>query len=103
MGREVEKARPLSANRKYVTIMKRCEGTNDLDPEFRFFVDPMRLAKSSTLGTPSSRIVIGMLRVLGFDSLAATGGTMFLDVEEYESVMHGHVLLTKPRNGILIS
>ena len=23
--------------------------------------------------------------------------------EEYESVMHGHVLLTKPRNGILIS
>ena len=100
MGREVEKARPLSANRKYVTIMKRCEGTNDLDPEFRFFVDPMRLAKSSTLGTPSSRIVIGMLRVLGFDSLAATGGTMFLDVEEYESVMHGHVLLTNPRNGI---
>ena len=100
MGREVEKTRPLSANRKYVTIMKRCEGTDALDPEFRFFVDPIRVAKSSTLGNPSARTVVSVLRLLGFDSLAAIGGTMFLDVEEYESVMHGHVLLTNPRNGI---
>ena len=100
MGREVEKTRPLSANRKYVTIMKRCEGTDALDPEFRFFVDPVRVAKSSTLGNPSARTVVSVLRLLGFDSLAAIGGTMFLDVEDYESVMHGHVLLTNPRTGI---
>ena len=100
MGREVEKTRPLSANRKYVTIMKRCEGTDALDPEFRFFVDPIRVAKSSTLGNPSARTVVSVLRLLGFDSLAAIGGTMFLDVEEYESVMHGHVLLSNPRTGI---
>ena len=99
MGREVEKIRPLSANRKYATIMKRCECTNDLDPEFRFFVDPIAAAKSSTRGNPSA-IVIKLLRLLGFDGLAAIGGTMFLDEEDYESVMHGHVLLSNPRTGI---
>ena len=100
MGREVEKTRPLSANRKYVTIMKRCEGTNDLDPEFRFFVDPIAVAKSSTRGNASARFMINLLPLLGFDSLSGIGGTMFLDEEDYESVLHGHVLLTNPRSGI---
>jgi len=100
MGREVEKTRPLTANRKFATIMKRCAGTNDLDPEFRFFVDPIAVAKSSTRGNASARLMVNLLPQLGFDSLSAIGGTMFLDEEDYESVMHGHVLLTNPRSGI---
>ena len=100
MGREVKKTRPLSANRKFVTIMKRCAGTNDLDPEFCFFVDPIAVAKSSTQGNPSGRFAINMLPLLGLDTLSAIGGTVFLDEEDYESVMHGHLLLTNPRSGI---
>ena len=100
MGREVEKTRPLSANRKFVTIMNRCAGTNDLEPEFRFFVDPIAVAKSSTRGNASARFTINLLPLLGFDSLSAIGGAMFLDEEDYESVVHGHVLLTDPRSGI---
>ena len=100
MGREVAKTRPLSANRKYVTIMNRCAGTNDLDPEFRFFVDPIAVAKSSTRGNVSARVAINFLPLLGFDSLSAIGGTLFLDEEDYESVSHLHVLLTNPRSGI---
>lgn len=100
MGREVKKTRPLTSNRKFVTIMKRCTGNQDLDPEFRFFVDPIAVAKSSTQGDAGARFVINMLPLLGLDSLSAIGGTMFLDEEEYESVMHAHVLLTNPRTGI---
>ena len=100
MGREVKKTRPLSANRKFVTIMKRCAGTNDLDPEFCFFVDPIAVAKSSTQGNPSGRFAINMLPLLGLDTLSAIGGTVFLDEEDFESVMHGHLLLTNPRSGI---
>lgn len=100
MGREVAKTRPLTSNRKFVTIMKRCAGTQDLDPEFRFFVDPIAVAKSSTQGNAGARFVINMLPLLGFDSLSAIGGTMFLDEEDYESVVHAHVLLTNPRTGI---
>ena len=100
MGREVKKTRPLSANRKFVTIMKRCAGTNDLDPEFCFFVDPIAVAKSSTQGNLSGRFAINMLPLLGLDTLSAIGGTVFLDEEDYESVMHSHLLLTNPRSGI---
>ena len=100
MGREVKKTRPLSANRKFVTIMKRCAGTDDLDPEFCFFVDPIAVAKSSTQGNPSGRFAINMLPLLGLDTLSAIGGTVFLDEEDFESVMHGHLLLTNPRSGI---
>ena len=100
MGREVKKTRPLSANRKFVTIMKRCAGTNDLDPEFCFFVDPIAVAKSSTQGNPAARFAINMLPLLGLDTLSAIGGTVFLDEEDYESVMHSHLLLTNPRSGI---
>ena len=100
MGREVKKTRPLSANRKFVTIMKRCAGTNDLDPEFCFFVDPIAVAKSSTQGNLAGRFAINMLPLLGLDTLAAIGGTVFLDEEDYESVMHSHLLLTNPRSGI---
>ena len=100
MGREVEKTRPLTSNRKFVTIMKRCAGTQDLDPEFRFFFDPIAVAKSSTRGNASARFTINLLPLLGFDSLSAVGGATFLDEEEYESVMHAHVLLTNPRTGI---
>ena len=100
MGREVEKTRPLTSNRKFVTIMKRCAGTQDLDPEFRFFCDPIAVAKSSTRGNASARFTINLLPLLGFDSLSAVGGATFLDEEEYESVMHAHVLLTNARTGI---
>ena len=100
MGREVEKTRPLTSNRKFVTIMKRCAGTQDLDPEFVFFCDPIAVAKSSTRGNASARFTINLLPLLGFDSLSAVGGATFLDEEEYESVMHAHVLLTNPRTGI---
>ena len=100
MGREVEKTRPLASNRKFVTIMKRCTSPQDLEPEFRFFVDPIAVAKSSTRGNAAARFTINLLPLLGFDSLSAIGGALFLDEEEYESVMHAHVLLTNPRTGI---
>jgi len=100
MGREVKKTRPLTSNRKFVTIMKRCAGTTDLDPEFRFFVDPIAVAKSTTRGDAAARFTINLLPLLGFDSLSGIGGAVFLDEEEYQSVMHAHVLLTNPRSGI---
>lgn len=101
MGREVEKTRPLSANRKFATIMKRCAGTNDLDPEFRFFFDPIAAAKGFTRINPTAQVAISTLPMLGLDSLSAIGATAFLDEEDYESVMHGHMLLTNPRRGII--
>ena len=99
-GREVEKVRPLSQNRKFVTIMNRCLGSNELKPEARFFVDPINFAKSQTRGDIGAQIAINMLPVLGLDGLLGVGGSMILSEDEFESLVHAHVLLANPRKGV---
>jgi hypothetical protein len=100
MGREVEKVRPLSQNRKFITIMNRCRGTKELKPEARFFVDPIELARSSTRGDVGAQVAINFLPVLGLDGLLAMGGSMLLSEDEFQSVFHAHVLLAEPRKGV---
>jgi hypothetical protein len=100
MGREVEKVRPLSQNRKFITIMNRCRGTKDLKPEARFFVDPIELARSSTRGDVGAQVVINFLPILGLDGLLGIGGSMLLSEDEFASVFHAHVLLAEPRKGV---
>ena len=99
-GREVEKVRPLSSNRKFITIMNRCRGNNELRPEARFYVDPIALAKSSNRGNATAQIALNFLPSLGLDGLLGIGGSMLLDEEDFEGVMHAHVLLADPRTGI---
>ena len=100
MGRENEKVRPLTQNRKFVTIMNRCVGTKELKPEARFFVDPIAIAKSATRGNFAAQAAINFLPVLGLDGLLGVGGSMILTEDDFESVVHGHVLLANPRKGV---
>jgi len=99
-GREVEKVRPLSSNRKFITVMNRCLGNSELKPEGRFFVDPLALAKSSTRGAVAAQVILNFLPALGLDGLLGIGGSMLLSQDDFESVFHTHVLLADPRAGI---
>lgn len=96
-----EKDRTLADNRKFVTIMNRCKGTKDEPAEAAFFVDPIEIAKYSTRDNFAARAVMaGILPILGLDGLLGVGGSMILDEEGYESVLHMHVLLSNPKTGI---
>lgn len=101
MGREVEKIRPLSKNRKFITIMNRCRGTEDLPPDMRFYVDPIELARSAFRGNMGAQAGLNFLPILGLDGLLALGGSSIMFEGDFESVFHGHVLLANPRKGIL--
>ncbi len=100
-GGEVEKIRPLSKNRKFITIMNRCRGTQESPPELRFYIDPIELARSANRGSAGAQMAINMLPILGLDGFLAAGFSSIMEVEEFESVFHGHVLLANPRKGIL--
>jgi hypothetical protein len=100
MGREVEKVRPLSKNRKFITIMNRCRGTKDLRPEARFYVDPIEFARSVTRGDVGWQMVINFLPTLGLDGLLAIGGGMLLSEDEFASLVRMHVMLAEPRKGV---
>ena len=101
MEREVEKVRPLTSNRKFVTIMNRCLGNNEIEPEARFFIDPIGLARSATRGNFAAQAAINFLPIIGLDGLLGVGGSMLLSEDDFESVVHGHILLSNPRKGIL--
>ena len=100
MGREVEKIRPLTENRKFITIMNRCRGTKDTPADMRFFVDPIKLAKSATRGNAAAQLGLNFLPILGLDGLLGVGGATIMNEMDFESVGHLHVLLSNPRAGI---
>ncbi len=100
MGRPVEKVRPLSENRKFVTIMNRCRGSKDTPPEMRLFADPIEFARSATRGNLAAQAGLNMLPVLGLDGLLGVGGSVLFGEQDFESVFHGHLLLANPRKGI---
>ena len=99
-GGDVAKVRPLSKNRKFITVMNRCRSQKDLPLDFTFFFDPIALIKSSNRGNISAQAVIAMFPSIGLDSILAIGGSMILDDDEYESILHGHLLLSNPRKGV---
>ena len=100
MGREVEKVKPLKENRKFITIMNRCRGTKDLPNDFRFFVDPISLVKSTTRGNAGAQLALNFLPILGLDGFLGVGGSMIINEMDFESVAHMHILLSNPRAGI---
>lgn len=100
-GLEVEKVRPLSKNRKFVTIMNRCRDTDDVLPEIRFFVDPISLARSGFRGNVTAQGVMNFLPVAGLDGVLGFGGSASFQSEQFRGIFHAHLLLANPRAGIL--
>ena len=99
-GEEVKKVRPLSKNRKFITIMNRCRSKKELPSDVRFFVDPIGIFKSAGRGNVQMQLAIAFLPSLGLDSLLGVGGSMIFGDDEYETIAHGHLLLSSPRKGV---
>ena len=47
------------------------------------------------------QIAVAMLPALGLDGLSGVGGSVLFDTEQYDSMMHLHVLLSSPRTGVI--
>jgi hypothetical protein len=101
LGEPVEDDRTLAGNRKFVTIMNKCKSTEDLPMSFSVFCDPLMLARSATLKEAGARLFFAALPTLGLDGVSAVGGAALFNEKDYESVFHGHLLLTNPRAGVL--
>lgn len=101
LGEPEEKDRTLAGNRKFVTIMNKCKSTEELPMAISFFCDPIMLARSITANDAGARVVFAFLPTLGLDGFSAFGGAALFNEKNYESVLHGHILLTNPRAGII--
>lgn len=96
------KDRPaLAQNRKYTSVMNRCGGAGEDQPQLTWFVDPIEIARTVTRGNFTAQTALALLPALGLDGLQAVGGSMILGAGEFDMVQHMHVLLDSPRAGVL--
>ncbi len=100
MGVAGPKDKTLATNRKFTTIMNKCRSIDGEPMTISFFVDPITLARSITQGNATAGLVFGALRVLGIDGINGVGGAAIFNEQDYESIFHGHLLLSSPREGI---
>jgi len=91
----------LADNQTYTTIMSRCRGEKDERPQLIGYVDPIGIMRSIAQGNTQMQLALLTLPALGLDGLSGIGGSVILDTEQFDSIMHLHVLLESPRTGVL--
>ena len=94
-------AEPLAKNERYVSIMNRCRVGKDEPPQATWFVDPIELARISARGNLGAQAGLAILPSLGLDGVEGVGGSITLGSGQFDTVMHVHLLLDTPRNGIV--
>lgn len=98
---KAEDFRTLADNRRFTTIMKRSVGFQDERPQVTFYADPLTLIKRLTRGNFSAQAGLSIATGLGLDGVKGIGGSMVLGAEEFDVIMHAHLLLQTPRDGVL--
>jgi len=93
--------KPLADNRDFTTILSRCVGTEGERPQVSFFVDPLSMVREIGKGNNSTIAVLATLKTLGIDGIKAIGGSAIIAPNEFDSIIHGHLLLNTNRQGIL--
>ncbi|PHS14012.1 MAG: hypothetical protein COA78_06430 [Blastopirellula sp.] len=91
----------LYDNDKFTTIISSSRGTKDEPAQFTWYVDPIELIRKASRNTPGSSFFLAFLPVLGVDGIQAVGGSMIMATEDFDSVSHLHVMLERPRSGVI--
>lgn len=91
----------LASNTRFLSIMKRCVGTDGERPQVSFYLDPMALLRAVSPGDPATMMMMAMLPPLGLDGLEAMGGSLIVAPADFDSIGHIHVQLSNPRTGVL--
>jgi len=91
----------LSDNQNFAAIMSRCRGEKDERPQLIGYVDPVGIMRSIAQDNTQMQLALIALPALGLDGLSGIGGSVILDTEQFDSILHVHVLLESPRTGVL--
>ncbi len=91
----------LAENRKFVSIMSRCVGTEGERPQVSFYADPLAMIRQFSPRNASTTMALAMLPPLGLDGIEAVGGSWIVAPPDFDSISHFHVLLSSPRRSVL--
>ncbi|MEQ1825068.1 MAG: DUF3352 domain-containing protein [Pirellula sp.] len=93
--------KPLSDNRDFTTIMSKCVGAAGERPQASFFVNPIAIYRESSKENASTLVVLAALKALGIDGIKGIGGSAIIAPNDFDSIVHAHLLLENNRRGVL--
>ena len=91
----------LADNRDFTTIMSRCVGTTGERPQASFYANPLALYREVAKANSASLFVLATLKTLGIDGIKGLGGSAILAPNDFDSILHAHLLLDTNRRGVL--
>lgn len=91
----------LADNRDFTTILSRCVGTAGERPQVSFYANPIALYREFSKGNSSSIFVLATLKSLGIDGIKGIGGSAIFAPSDFDSIIHGHMLMDTNRRGAL--
>ena len=91
----------LADNREFTTIMSHCVGTAGERPQVSFYVNPLAMYREFSKTNGSSLIVLTTLKTLGIDGIKGLGGSAIFAPNDFDSIIHAHLLLDTNRRGAL--
>ncbi len=93
--------KPLADNRDFTTILSRCVGTAGERPQASFYANPIGLYRELTKENAATIGVLVALKTLGVDGIKGIGGSVILAPNDFDSIVHAHLLLETNRQGAL--
>ncbi len=93
--------KPLADNRDFTAIMSRCVGTEGERPQVSFFVDPLAIVREAGKSSGGNIAILAGLKTFGVDGIKGIGGSAIIAPNEFDSIIHGHLLLNANRQGIM--
>ena len=93
--------KPLADNRDFTTILSRCVGTAGERPQASFYANPIGLYREITKENAATIGVLVALKTLGVDGIKGVGGSAILAPNDFDSIVHAHLLLDTNRQGAL--
>lgn len=90
----------LSQRDEFVSLMSRCIGEEDTRPQATFYLDPAAIVERLMRRNMASSLVLPLVQTLGLQRLRGIGGSSFRGGEFFEDIIHLHVAINPPRDGI---
>ena len=90
----------LADSRDFTAVMSRSVGAEATRPQLTFYVDPYHIVERIAKRSPGAGFFWPIMMDLGIDKIRGAGGSMFRGGEFFDDIMHFHVLIDPPRDGI---
>ncbi len=91
----------LADNREFTTILSRCVGTAGERPQVSFYANPLALYREVSKNQSNSLIVLTTLKTIGLDGIKGIGGSAIFSPNDFDSIIHAHLLLDNNRRGVM--